>query len=106
MPDITGCVKLTKNSRCVTGRYGRVDFTWMDSGFIQVVTTVQALPYVNLRLGNIAGSQRILVAFVLLMMLTAAQVVIVGHAVWVKMSEATSWWRMLQVWCRQSLAVM
>ena len=81
----------------LAGRYGRIDFTWMESGFIQVVATVQALPYISLRFGNIAGSQSILVAFVLLMMLTAAQVVIVGHSVWVKMSEATSWWRILQV---------
>ena len=78
-------------------RYGRVDFTWLTTGSIQVVTHVQALPLVSLRTGGVSGNRKILVAFVLLVFLTAAQGAVLGYSVWLRITKATSWWRVLQV---------
>ena len=72
-----------------------MDFTWMSSGSIQVVTYFQGLPFVSLQTGSRTNS-KILAAFVLLMMLTAAQVAVVAYYLWLRMSEATSLWRILQ----------
>ena len=82
---------------CWLCRYGRVDFTWLTTGSIQVVTHVQALPLVSLRTGGVSGNRKILVAFVLLVFLTAAQGAVLGYSVWLRITEATSWWRVLQV---------
>ena len=77
-------------------RYGRVDFTWLETGSIQVVTRVQALPFVSLRFG-ITSNKIAFAAFVVLVLLTAAQAAVVGFSVWARITEATSWWRVVQV---------
>ena len=74
-----------------------MDFTWLVTGSIQVVTHVQALPFISLRNWNVSGDKKVLVAFVLLVLLTAAQVGVVVYSVWVRITEATSWWKILQV---------
>lgn len=78
-------------------RYGRVDFTWLSTGSIQVVTHVQALPYVSLHTEDFSSNHKVLVAMVLLVILTAVQAAVVGYSVWLRITEATSWCRMLQV---------
>ena len=77
-------------------RYARLDFAWMATGSIEVVTNIQALPFVSLRTGSSSNS-RILAAFVLLVLLTAVQLGVVAYSLWVRMSEATSLLRILQV---------
>ena len=75
-----------------------MDFKWLSTGSIQVVTHVQALPLVSLRSHGVGSNHRVLAAFVLLVMLTAAQGALIGYTVWLRASEATSVWKMLQVW--------
>ena len=77
-------------------RYGRVDFTWLETGSIQVVTRVQALPFVSLRFG-ISSNKISFAAFLVLVLLTAAQAALVGLSVWERITGATSWWRVVQV---------
>ena len=77
-------------------RFGRIDFTWLVTGSIQVVAHVHALPFVSLRIGS-SSNKMALVACVMLVALTAVQVAIVAYSVWARITEATSWWRSLQV---------
>lgn len=74
-----------------------MDFTWVATGFIQVATHVQALPSISLRTGSSSSSSKILVAGVLLVLLTAAQAGVVAYSLWLRMSEATTFWAILQV---------
>ena len=82
---------------CAVCRYGRVDFTWSSTGSIQVVTHVQALPFVSLHSQDFSSNHKVLVALVLLVLLTAVQAAVLGYSVWLSITEATSWWKMLQV---------
>lgn len=66
------------------------------TGSIQVVAQVQALPFVRLCTGS-SSDQTALAAFVLLVLLTAAQAGVVGYSVWARIAQARSWWRILQV---------
>lgn len=74
-----------------------MDFKWLSTGSIQVVTHVQALPFVSLRSQGVGSNHTVLAAFVLLVLLTVAQGVLVGYTVWLRLTEATSVWRMVQV---------
>ena len=74
-----------------------MDFTWLVTGSIQVVTNIQALPAVTLRIGGISANKKVLVAFVLLVLLIVAQAGAVGYSVWIRITEATSWLKILQV---------
>ena len=77
-------------------RYARLDFTWLQTGAIEVVSHIQVLPIVSLRtIGD--SNTYILVALVLLVLLTAVQLGTVSHSLWSRVSDATSPWRILQV---------
>lgn len=78
-------------------RYGRVDFTWMRTGSIQVVTHVQALPFLSLPVAGATANPKVLVAFVLLVLLTMVQLAVVIYSLWTRMTQAASWQRMMQV---------
>lgn len=86
-------------------RNARLDFTWLATGSIQVVTSFQALPFVSLRTGSRSNGS-ILAAFVLLVLLIAAQLGVVAYLVWIRLSEATSFWRLLQVCLSRLLSLI
>ena len=78
-------------------RYARVDFTWGASGSISVVTHFQAVPDVTLGSTSNKSDRTILAAFILLVLLTAAQGGVVGVAVWGRVQKATSIWKIVLV---------
>ena len=97
------CCKCHQVTRCSVSshavgrcRYARMDFTWVATGSIQVATHIQALPSISLRTGT-SASRRILAAAVLLVLLTAAQAGVVAYCLWLRISEATTFWAVLQV---------
>lgn len=95
------------NLQTTAGRYGHVDFTWLATGSIQVVTHAQALPFTSLRMNGVSGSRKVVVGFVLLLSLTAVQVAVVVYVVWAQITQASSYWRMLQVCaCKHSVTSM
>lgn len=80
-------------------RYARVDFTWDPSGSIDVVAHFQAVPDVTLSFSSSDSiDQTVMAAFVLLVLLTAAQAGIVAVTVWGRLEKATSVWKILLVW--------
>lgn len=75
----------------------RVDFTWGPSGSIDVVTHFQAVPDVTLSFSSDSMDQTVMAAFVLLVLLTAAQAGVVATAVWSRLQRATSSWKIILV---------
>ena len=80
----------------VARRYARVDFTWDPSGSIGVVSHFQAVPDVALTLDRDPSHQTVMAAFVLLVLLAAAQAGLLGVAIWGRIQRATSLWRIMQ----------
>ncbi len=78
-------------------RYARVDFTWDPSGSIDVVAHFQAVPDVTLSFSSDSMDQTVMAAFVLLILLTAAQAGIVAVSVWGRLEKATSVWKIILV---------
>lgn len=78
-------------------RYVRVDFTWEPSGHISAVTHLQAIPDVTLSFGSTSIDQKTLAAFVLLVLLTCAQALVVGFAIWHRLTAAMSLWKVFLV---------
>ena len=81
----------------VACRYARVDFTWDPSGSIDVVAHFQAVPDVTLSFSSDSMDQTVMAAFVLLVLLTAAQAGIVAVTVWGRLEKATSLWKIILV---------
>ena len=67
-----------------------MDFTWDPSGSIDVVAHFQAIPDVTLSLSSNSIDQTVMAAFVLLVLLTAAQAGLVASTVWGRMERASS----------------
>lgn len=67
-----------------------MDFTWDPSGSIDVVAHFQAIPDVTLSLSSDSIDQTVMAAFVLLVLLTAAQAGLVACTVWGRMERASS----------------
>ncbi len=81
----------------VACRYARVDFTWDPSGSIDVVAHFQAVPDVTLSFSSDSMDQTVMAAFVLLVLLTAAQAGIVAVTVWGRLENAASVWKIILV---------
>ncbi|KAL0024068.1 hypothetical protein WJX79_002467 [Trebouxia sp. C0005] len=103
---------LTFNSELKVYGYARVDFTWDPSGSIDVVAHFQAVPDVTLSFSSSDSiDQTVMAAFVLLVLLTAAQAGIVAVTVWGRLEKATSVWKILlaafgETWVVYDLAVL
>ena len=78
-------------------RYGRLDFAWDQAGLISVATRFVAIPDITFTLGGSTIDQTILAAFVLLVLLTAAQAGFIGWSVLHEMTEFNSLWTTVQV---------
>ena len=83
-----------------------MDFTWGDAGSISVVTHFQAVPDVTLGSTSNKSDRTILAAFILLVLLTAAQGAAVGFAIWGRVQKATSIWKIVLVRVLLLLSIM
>lgn len=77
-------------------RYARIDFTWGLAGLINVVARFVAIPDVTLKSSSSSIDQTVLAAFVLLVLLTAAQAGLLIYSVFHGTRASPSVWTMIQ----------
>jgi len=77
-------------------RYARIDFTWGLAGLINVVARFVAIPDITLKSSSSSIDQTVLAAFVLLVLLTAAQTGLLIYSVFHGTRAGTSVWTMIQ----------
>ena len=77
-------------------RYARIDFNWDLAGLIDVVARFVAIPDITLKSSSSSIDQTVLAAFVLLVLLTAAQAGLLIYSVLHGTRASTSVWTMIQ----------
>ena len=77
-------------------RYARVDFTWGLAGLIGVVARFVAIPDITLKSSSNSIDQTVLAAFVLLVLLTAAQAGLLIYSVFHGSRASSSVYTMIQ----------
>jgi hypothetical protein len=83
-------------------RYARIDFNWDLAGLINVVARFVAIPDITLKSSSSSIDQTVLAAFVLLVLLTAAQAGLLIYSVFHGSKASTSVWTMIQASVLQS----
>lgn len=74
-----------------------MDFAWDPSGSIDVVAHFQAVPDVTLSFSGGSMNQTVMAAFVLLLVLIAAQAGGLAFTIWGRLQKATSLWKIILV---------
>jgi len=74
-----------------------VDFSWDSAGLIDVVTRFVAIPDVTLSLSSNKIDQTVLAAFVLHVLLTAAQLSVLMYSLFCKLRQTSANWNTIQV---------
>ncbi|DBA80580.1 TPA: hypothetical protein ACH3X1_007841 [Trebouxia sp. C0004] len=87
---------LTFNVELQVYGYARIDFTWGLAGLINVVARFVAIPDITLKSSSSSIDQTVLAAFVLLVLLTAAQAGLLIYSVFCGTRASTSVWTMIQ----------
>ncbi len=100
----TGLVLTGLEADCafVCCRYARIDFNWDLAGLIDVVARFVAIPDITLKSSSSSIDQTVLAAFVLLVLLTAAQAGLLIYSVFHGTRASTSVWTMIQASVLQS----
>ena len=88
-------------------RYAKIDFSWDPAGLIDVVARFVAIPDVTLGLSSDSIDETVLAAFMLLVLLTAAQAGLTIYSVFHGYRQTSSIWTTIQASHRcQTLASM
>ncbi|KAL0020772.1 hypothetical protein WJX77_012245 [Trebouxia sp. C0004] len=87
---------LTYNPKLQVYGYARVDFSWDSAGLIDVVTRFVAIPDVTLSLSSNKIDQTVLAAFVLNVLLTAAQLSVLMYSLFCEIRQTSTNWNTVQ----------